>query len=80
MQTISKTKAAVQIFKTTKRAMSPRELIDIALKKKLIKVKGLTPSATMNADIINENKRRSSNGLKPRFKKNTANKWMYVGD
>ena len=76
---MSKIKAAVKIFKEKKRAMSPQELIDIALDKRLIKVNGITPRATMNADIINENKRRSKRGLKPRFKRNSNSRWFYVG-
>lgn len=77
--TISKIKAAVLIFKKYKKPFSSRELVEIALKQKLIKVNGLTPHATMNADILNENKRRKNSRRKPRFLR-VDRKWQYIGE
>ena len=80
MQYLSKIKAAVKIFKEKKIPLSSQELIDIALKRDLVKVKGKTPKQTMNADILNENKRKNKNNLKQRFIKTANAKWRYVGD
>jgi hypothetical protein len=80
VQYLSKIKAAVKIFKEKKIPLSSQELIDIALKRDLVKVKGKTPKQTMNADILNENKRKNKNNLKQRFIKTANAKWRYVGD
>ena len=80
MKHLSKIKAAVKIFKEKKIPLSSQELIDIAMKRKMIKVKGITPAQTMNADILNENKRKKKNKLRVRFIKTKNRKWQYVGN
>lgn len=80
MKHLSKIKAAVKIFKEKKISLSSQELIDIAMKRKMIKVKGITPAQTMNADILNENKRKRKNKLRVRFIKTKNRKWEYVGN
>ncbi len=80
MKHLSKIKAAVKIFKEKKIPLSSQELIDIAMKRKMIKVKGITPAQTMNADILNENKRKRKNKLRVRFIKTKNRKWEYVGN
>tara|TARA_B100000029_G_scaffold485794_1_gene539476 strand:- start:2153 stop:2395 length:243 start_codon:yes stop_codon:yes gene_type:complete len=80
MKYISKIKAAIKILKEKKIALSAKEIVDIAIKRNLIKVNGKTPHATMNADFINENHRKTSSNLKPRFRRDTNSKWRYIGN
>jgi|TARA_Y100000389_G_scaffold44553_1_gene39255 hypothetical protein len=80
MKFISKIRAATKIFNERKTALSAKEIIDIALKRKLIKVNGKTPHATMNADFINENHRREKRNRKTRFRRTSEGKWRYIGN
>ena len=80
MKYISKIEAAVKILKEKKTSLSAKDIVLIAIKRNLIKVNGKTPHATMNADFINENHRRSNRNLKPRFKRDTKSKWKYIGN
>ncbi len=79
MKYISKIEAAVKILNEKKREMTAKEIIDIALRRNLIKVKGKTPDVTLNADIINENKRRNKNKIQARFKRTSIGKWSLLG-
>ena len=79
MEYISKIEAAVKILNEKKREMTAKEIIDIALRRNLIKVKGKTPDVTLNADIINENKRRNKNKIRARFKRTSIGKWSLLG-
>jgi len=45
------------------------KIIDIALKKGLIKTSGKTPESTLAVDILLENRRREANKISARFKK-----------
>lgn len=80
MPTISKIKAAVLILKAKKRPMRVEDIIKISLDKKMITTKGKTPDTTLNADIINENRRKKKKGLKPRFKKMGPKLWKFDYD
>ena len=77
---LSKIQAATKIFKERKKPLTSREIVEIAMKRNLIKVNGLTPHATMNADFINEGIRRTKRKLKPRFSRTSDGKWKYDGD
>ena len=77
---LSKIEAAVKIFKEKKIPLTAKEIVEIAIRRDLIKVNGMTPHATMNADFINEGHRRKRKNLKPRFKRIPNSKWKYVGD
>ena len=66
---MSKTNAAFEILQEYGKPLSVGEIISIALYREMITVKGLTPKATLNADLLNENKRRLKQGRKTRFKK-----------
>ena len=56
--------AAYKILKEKRKPLHSREIVRIGLKKKLIKTKGKTPEATMNAQLLREIK---SKGTKSRF-------------
>lgn len=77
MEIISKIKAAILLLKIKKRPLHTNEIINLAIKKNLIRTKGKTPAATLNADILNENKRRKLKNLKPRFVKTAPKTWKY---
>jgi hypothetical protein len=77
---LSKIQAATKIFKERKIPLTSREIVEIAMRRNLIKVNGLTPHATMNADFINEGIRRTKRRLKPRFSRTSDGKWKYDGD
>lgn len=80
MPKISKIKAAILILKEKKRPMRVEDIIKISLDRKIITTKGKTPAATLNADIINENRRKKKLGLKPRFKKVGPKIWKFEYD
>ncbi len=63
----SKTEAAYLILKDRKKPMTTKEMVKVALEKKMFETKGKTPSSTMGADFHNENKRKRSKGLPTRF-------------
>jgi len=65
--TLSKTEAAYLILKTNKKPLHTKEIIEIALNKKLIKTKGKSPESTLAADLLLENRRRAKQKIKPRF-------------
>ena len=77
---LSKIKAATKIFNERKIPLTSREIVEIAMRRNLIKVNGLTPHATMNADFVNEGIRRTKRRLKPRFSRTSDGKWKYDGD
>lgn len=65
---MSKLAAAELILKRNKnRKMTFKEIIDISINEGLIETKGMTPEHTLRVDVYNENNRRKSKGLKPRF-------------
>lgn len=64
---MSKTEAAYKILKKYKKPMTYKEIISIALSKKMIMTKGKTPEQTLRVDILLENKRRLNRGDKLRF-------------
>ncbi len=47
--------------------MHYREITRLALENKLVRTSGLTPEATLYAQVLTETKRRNSRGEKPRF-------------
>lgn len=61
---LSKTDAAYEILSQAGHPMTYSEIIEVALKKKMIKVSGKTPQDTLRVDIRNEIAR----GVKKRFK------------
>ena len=72
---MSKTEAAYAILKRTKRLMTAKQIIEIAISEGMIKTKGKTPHQTLNVDMYLENKRRE-NGNKPkRFKRQEGGRW-----
>ena len=78
----SSTKIAYDILKREKRAMKPAKLIEIAVKKFGLVMKGKTPHATLCSNFINERKRRDAKGRKQRFVRISRGKWglvEYVG-
>ncbi len=77
---LSKIEAAKKIFKERKSPLTSKEIVEIAMRRNLIKVNGKTPQATMNADFINERIRRQRRKLKPRFTKTSDGRWRYDGD
>ncbi len=52
--------ATYKILKKKKKPLHSREILRIALKKKLIKTKGKTPWATMNAQLLTNSKKSNS--------------------
>ena len=72
---MSKTEAAYAILKRTKRPMTAREIIDIAISEGMIETKGKTPDQTLNVDMYLENKRRDSQNKPKRFKRHENGYW-----
>jgi len=66
---LSKTEAAYKILKERREPLHVVKIIDIALKKGLIKTSGKTPESTLAVDILLENRRREANKISARFKK-----------
>lgn len=64
---MSKTEAAYLILTEEKHPLHVKEIISIALSRNLIQTKGKTPATTLNADLTNENKRRTKKGKSLRF-------------
>lgn len=73
--TYSKTKAAYLILKSHGKPLHIREIIKIALNKKMIKTHGKTPESTLAVDLLLENRRRKERGTKLRFKKVGPGVW-----
>lgn len=69
MNHLSFTDAAEKILKEygAKKPIHYKKIIQIALKKKLISTKGLTPETTLTAVLNSENRRKISRGEEPRF-------------
>lgn len=63
----TKVEAAYIILKEHKNPLHVKEIIRIALERKMIETKGKTPWATLGADFYNENKRRTRKGRELRF-------------
>lgn len=72
---LSKTEAAYSILQKKKRPLHVREILEIALSNKMIKTGGKTPESTLAVDMLLENRRKESRGLKPRFKKVAPATW-----
>ncbi|MFC1865795.1 winged helix-turn-helix domain-containing protein [Chloroflexota bacterium] len=66
-RTYHKVEAAYIILKEYGRPLHLKEIIRIALKKKMIKTKGKTPESTLNSNFYKENKRRAERGEDLRF-------------
>lgn len=71
----TKTEAAFIILKEHGKPLHIREIIRIALAKKMIETKGKTPWSTMGADFYNENKRRTKKGKDLRFCRLDVGTW-----
>lgn len=65
----SKVEAAYIILKKAGKPMHVDEIIDIAIKKKMILTIGKTPTQTLYSDILKENKIRAKRNRKGRFVK-----------
>ena len=63
----TKVEAGYIILKDHEKPLHLREIIRIALEKKIIETKGKTPWSTLGADFYNENKRRTKQGRDLRF-------------
>ena len=63
----TKTEAAFIILKEYGKPLHLKEIIRIALLKKMIETRGKTPESTLSADFHNENKRRTKRGESLRF-------------
>lgn len=64
---LSKTNAAFEILRESKKPMTPREIIKMALGRGMIKTRGKTPDATLAVDLLLETRRRASRGAPQRF-------------
>lgn len=71
----SKTEAAYRIIKAAGKPMHVKEIIEVALAKKMIKTSGKTPHATLEAELLLENKRKAKRDIKPRFVKVGPSTW-----
>jgi len=71
----TKTEAAFKILKDNGKPLPVREIIQIALSKKMIITTGKTPDATLEADFINERKRRVKRGESLRFVRTAPGIW-----
>ena len=63
----TKTEAAFMILKEHGKPLHVKEIIRIALERKMIETKGKTPWLTLTSDLHNENKRRTKLGRDLRF-------------
>lgn len=72
---MSKTEAAYAILKRTKRPMTVKEIIKIAISDRMIITKGATPDQTLNVDMYLENKRRDHQNRQKRFKRHENGYW-----
>lgn len=63
----SKVEAAFKILKEKRRPMTAKEIVDIAIRRGLIKTKGKTPDSTLRVDILLENRRRHKQNRERRF-------------
>ncbi len=68
----SKTEAAYLILKDHKKPLHMKEIIRIALGRKMIETKGKTPEATLSADFYNENKRK--------IRRNETLRFLHIGE
>ena len=71
----TKTQAAFIILKEHGKPLHVKEIIRIALSKKMIDTKGKTPIATLLADFHNENKRRAKRNDILRFVRISPGIW-----
>lgn len=67
MEKLSKVDAAFIILQESKREMSYKEIIKIALERDLIETKGKTPEQTLRVDIKKEIERRKKSNKPQRF-------------
>lgn len=67
MAKMSKTDAAYEILKKSGKQMSCKEIIKIAIDKKLIETNGKTPEQTLRVDINKEIARRTKSNKPQRF-------------
>jgi len=72
---LSKTEAAYKILKVKRKPLHLNEIIDIAIRKNMIRTKGKTPAATLGADLYLENKRRKKQGRELRFRQVGPSVW-----
>ena len=82
MEKRSSTQLAYVILEREKRPMTPRELIRIAVEESGLQMGGKTPHATLDANFINERRRRERNGQEQRFVRIRRGHWglvKYVG-
>ena len=75
---LSSVEAAYKILKREKRAMKPKEIIEIAFKEYGLKMNGKTPHATLDANFYNERKRRRKLNREQRFVKVSRGMWGLV--
>lgn len=81
-KTPSSVDVAYKILRRRKRPMTPKELIKIGMEKYGLVMGGKTPDATLNANFINERKRRDAAGKEQRFVRIRPGQWglvEYVG-
>lgn len=69
---------AYAILCRTKRPMTPKELVELGFSKHGLVMKGMTPDATLNANFINEIKRRRRDGREQRFVRVRPGHWGLV--
>jgi hypothetical protein len=69
------TEAAYMILKDARKPLHSREIVEIALNKRLLGSNGKTPWSTMWASLYLENKRREKRGIKPRFVRQSKAVW-----
>lgn len=72
---LSKTEAAYKILKVKRKPLHLNEIIDIAIRKNMIRTKGKTPASTLGADLYAENKRRKKQRRELRFRRVGQGVW-----
>ena len=78
----SSVKTAYKILEHEKRAMTSREIINIAFDEFGRFMKGKTPYNTLNSNFINDIKRRQKSNREQRFVRISRGKWglvKYIG-
>ena len=74
----SKIEAAFMILEEHAKPLHVKEIIRIALARKMIKTEGKTPWLTLSADFYNENKRRTKQRRDLRFIRLNKGVWGLV--
>jgi hypothetical protein len=69
---------ALKVLHREKRAMTAKEIMAVAIRDFGLRMDGKTPDATLNANFINEIKRRAAAGREQRFVRVAPGLWGLV--